>query len=817
MARRSWRSRPADRTGDRRFLAAIPVLLLLLLLLVSFAAASAGGPADPAPSPPPSAELTAAEEKVSTDLLALADHRFLLPNQSRADVESALSRGGHFVKAGRTNRAVGTPSMDLVQVYVILEEDASPAAVRRVVHRVQGEDTGAGIVAGWVAPARLLDLARLPEVREVRPVQKPDLREGSVTSAGDIILDAASLREATGLSGAGVRVGVISDGVDHWQTARALGDLPPGLTVLRNGVGGDEGTAMLEVVHDLAPNASLVFHDCGWNVIEFTGAIDELVEAGCTVIVDDIGWTDEPFFQDGTVAGHVAGLVERGEVVYVSAAGNDAQRHYQGDFQDDGTGWHDFSGPANTSQNRLYVDIPVGDAVTVVLQWNEPFGEAGSNYDLALYDTSDLSTPLAAATREQDGNDDPIEVLTWYNSAGATVRAEVDVLKRDGARACTLEVFVYPRGSATLIPLNTVPGDSVYGHPAVEGVIATAAIDAGDPAAERVEPYSSRGPVTVIAPEAGTRQKPDCAGVDAVRVTGAGSFGTVFRGTSAAAPHTAGIAALVWSGRQDAGADLVRAALLAGADDLGAAGADPAYGAGRLNATAAHASLVAAPGAPSPVPGRIEAEDYDVGGEGVAYHDTTPGNDGNVYRFDDVDIEPLPDGSGYNVGWIREGEWLGYTVDVATGGTYFVEVRAASRWGHPSLTLIVDGTPAATVPIAETLSYDVFGLTNTTVPLEAGVHELRLLLSGYFNLDYLEFSLADRVLRLPGAGDDPRDHDDDGLCEDMNGNGRLDFEDVVLFFNQMAWVAENEPLEAFDFNANGRIDFADVTALFMLL
>ena len=60
----------------------------------------------------------------------------------------------------------------------------------------------------------------------------------------------------------------------------------------------------------------------------------------------------------------------------------------------------------------------------------------------------------------------------------------------------------------------------------------------------------------------------------------------------------------------------------------------------------------------------------------------------------------------------------------------------------------------------------------------------------------------------------PLDLDDDGLCEDVNGNGRADFADVVLFFNQMTWIADHEPLEAFDYNGNGRIDFADVVWLF---
>jgi PKD repeat protein len=798
-------------------------IAVLLLLAVHAAAA----PAVPSvPFVPPG--LSEAEGKVSTDLLALADDRFLLPNQSRGEVVGALARGGYYIRAGQVHRATGAPPVDLVEVYVRTDPGTGTAALRPYLHRVSAEDRAAGLVAGWVTPDRILPLAEVPSVREVRTVIQPRVRTGSVTSAGDTLLRAAELRDATGLSGAGIRVGVISDGVDSRKSAQATGDLPPdnaGLTVLRNEVGGDEGTAMLEIVHDIAPNASLVFHDCGWNVLEFNQAIDALADAGCRVIVDDIGWTDEPFFEDGVIATHVAEAVSERGVVYVSAAGNDAGLHYQGLFRDDTQvrddthNWHNFSSGAASSSNRLNVDLPPGSSVTVVLEWSEPFGAASSNYDLALYSTADRSVPLAAALRVQDGDDDPIEVLTWVNAGTTAMHAEVDVEKKQAsAPARTLELFVYPHGGASLLPANTVANDSVYGHPAANGVVAVAAIDATDTTGGRIEPYSSRGPVTIIAPLAATRQKPDCSGVDGVCVTGAGSFPSGFWGTSAAAPHAAGLAALLWSGRQDASGAQVRNALLATADDIGPLGADTVYGAGRLNATAMYALFSPAPRQPTSLPGRIEAEDYDVGGEGVAYHDTEAANLGGVYRpTEGVDIEPLPAGGGFNVGWVRPGEWLRYTVTVSASGAYLVKVRAASRWGRQSLSLLVDGSPAATVPIANLESYDDFALTNATVNLAAGEHQLGLALSGYFNLDYLEFEALQTVLRLPGAAADPRDLDADGLYDDVNSNGRRDFADVVLFFNQMAWIAANEPVLAFDYNGNGRIDFADVTTLFAAL
>ena len=67
---------------------------------------------------------------------------------------------------------------------------------------------------------------------------------------------------------------------------------------------------------------------------------------------------------------------------------------------------------------------------------------------------------------------------------------------------------------------------------------------------------------------------------------------------------------------------------------------------------------------------------------------------------------------------------------------------------------------------------------------------------------------------LPGFTNPPTDPDRDGLYEDLNANNRKDFNDVVLMFNQMQWIAANEPVSAFDFNGNGRIDFNDIVKLF---
>jgi beta-glucosidase len=166
--------------------------------------------------------------------------------------------------------------------------------------------------------------------------------------------------------------------------------------------------------------------------------------------------------------------------------------------------------------------------------------------------------------------------------------------------------------------------------------------------------------------------------------------------------------------------------------------------------------------APYPIPGKIEAEDYDVGGEGAAYHDTTPGNEGSEYRSDDVDIQSTTDvGGGYSVGWIEEGEWLEYMVDVASNGQYDIQVRVASAADKTvTETLPIIGTVTWTVPLTKTFHIEFDGTDVTgpmtfvatggwqywtsvfarRIPLTAGQHVMRISMdSSGFDVNWVSF------------------------------------------------------------------------------
>ena len=141
------------------------------------------------------------------------------------------------------------------------------------------------------------------------------------------------------------------------------------------------------------------------------------------------------------------------------------------------------------------------------------------------------------------------------------------------------------------------------------------------------------------------------------------------------------------------------------------------------------------------IPGTIEFEDYDAGGEGKAYHETTPANEGEAtYRQDAVDIEENDGAGGLVVGYCRPSEWLQYTVNVTTAGTYDVYFKVASEKSGTSFKLAVDGTEKGTVSVPNTGSWNTFNEVKTQVTLTAGKHVLRVTMpTGYHNLDSMRF------------------------------------------------------------------------------
>ena len=150
--------------------------------------------------------------------------------------------------------------------------------------------------------------------------------------------------------------------------------------------------------------------------------------------------------------------------------------------------------------------------------------------------------------------------------------------------------------------------------------------------------------------------------------------------------------------------------------------------------------------APHSVPGQFQAEDYDLGGEGVGYHDLSPANEGGTYRSDDVDIKTVPDGSTV-IGWFQSGEWLAYAIDVTADGTYDVRLRTGSAY-TPARTLIlaIDGRTVGQVQVPNIADWDspLGVVTLPGVPLTVGEHELRVTVGAqdWVDLDWIDIEPA---------------------------------------------------------------------------
>jgi hypothetical protein len=163
-------------------------------------------------------------------------------------------------------------------------------------------------------------------------------------------------------------------------------------------------------------------------------------------------------------------------------------------------------------------------------------------------------------------------------------------------------------------------------------------------------------------------------------------------------------------------------------------------------------------GASKALPGRIQAEDYKNGGEGVGYHDTTSGNQGAAYRTDSVDIQPKETNDGFNVGWITAGEWLAYDVSVASAGTYELKARVASGvGGTKKLHVEIDGKNVGSATFTTASGWQSWYDVNIgDVALSAGAHTLKLVAdTAGFNLNYLDVSAPDHAMWIGAAVNRP--------------------------------------------------------------
>lgn len=448
---------------------------------------------------------------------------------------------------------------------------------------------------------QLESLASLPEVNFIQRAAQAMTQTGSFNSEGDLTHGAALARNAFNVTGRGVKVGVLSDSVESLLLSQGNGNLG-NVTVLpgQAGVGIGEGTAMLEIIHDLAPEAELYFATAVISDASFAENILNLRSNGCQIIVDDIFYFNEPPFQDGIIAQAVNAVTADG-ALYVSSAGNSGSTKYgtsgtwEGDFVDSGQTLPGFGGKIHSFGVTNYNLILQNGGYGVDLFWADPAGASTNDYDLYLLDSS--GNVVGFSNNPQTGSQDPYERI---HSALAGFR--IVVVKSSGAERF---LRVHALGGR----LQFTAGGATLGHSAATNSLSVAAVNALNsfPAAfnsaNTVETFSSDGPRRILFHADGSpitpgnlsssggylRLKPDIAAADGVMTSVPGFI--PFFGTSAAAPHAAAIAALMWSFNPSLNADQIRTALINTALDIEGVGFDANAGAGIVMAGPALAAL----------------------------------------------------------------------------------------------------------------------------------------------------------------------------------------------------------------------------------
>jgi Subtilase family/Secretion system C-terminal sorting domain/Bacterial pre-peptidase C-terminal domain len=530
--------------------------------------------------------LTDIRVKISSSLLPLIDDIYLPSGFEMISYIESLENASQFVPFVSGYNLQQKISEGIVLVYVSFNSPNALSLIETYAEEIISVNSKFRLAVIRIKVKNLELLASNNNVGKIRFVEQPQLSTGSVVTEGDSVHQTKTVRDTYGYNGTGIKIGVISNGVDSRSSSQATGDLPldgVGLTVLSNTYGGDEGTAMLEIIHDLVPGAELYFHDLGGDVNSFMAAIDNLVDAGVDIICDDVSWTNQPYFEDGIIAQHINSLLNANDILYLSPAGNSGISHYQGQFKrlSGTTGQHDFSN--GTSQTPyLYFNLPVGGNVTITLQWEDKFGQSGNDYDLYLYSYSD-NRFVAQSLNYQNGSGNPSETINY------TAVSEGDyaiVVNKYSGRRKILETFIY-MDAGFYYSNNISAVDAIYGHAALDSVITVGAVNYASP--DTIEYFSSLGPSTIKYPNNTIRNKPDLVAVDGTLITGAGGFGagsdlvSRFYGTSASVAHVAGVLAQVWSHPDVSSGSQAKQYVINYSDDEGQTGFDNTFGYGLVN------------------------------------------------------------------------------------------------------------------------------------------------------------------------------------------------------------------------------------------
>ena len=413
------------------------------------------------------------------------------------------------------------------------------------------------------------------------------------------------------MDGTGVKVGVISNSANEvgggLAASEASGDVAPNVQLLADDPlpgGTDEGRAMLEIVHHIAPGASEAFNTADEPTASgIATAIDALVAAGAKVITDDVQDPSEPMFNDGLAAQAAENAISQG-VLYTTSAGNHANHGYLANWQGVAATEGGVTGTfqdINAGSPLQTFSLPVGDSIEISFDWDSAYLEGGGtgNYvvpnDLQALVTSATGAGAAFATFNSEGTsiNEAFQFIQFTNNGSfGTNNFALAFNLVSGPAPTMIRWISFDEGDPAVAAdpgalLENAP--TSFGHEVAPGVITTAAADYTTPTT--VEPFSALGGnIPILFDNTGARLatpdirvEPVVTAPDGVETSVPGFF--PFFGTSAATPHVAGAAALLMQQAPTATVAEVTQYLEQNAEDINTPGRDDLTGFGLIQLT----------------------------------------------------------------------------------------------------------------------------------------------------------------------------------------------------------------------------------------
>jgi hypothetical protein len=585
------------------------------------------------------------------------------------------------------------------------------------------------MVNGGLPISQIAKLSSLPNFDTATEIPKPRVK----LEEGDPVIGGPSFRASTGASGQGVKIGILSDSVNQFQggiaDSIAAGQLPPqGVQVLQDllaGNGTDEGRAMLEIAHTVAPSAALAFYSGTNSEQDFANGIQALAAAGSQVEADDIAYPDSPMFNDGIIADAVDTVAAQ-NVFYASAAGNTGDQGWLG-------AWSAISATVagTTGTFESFAGSPLqqftlaaGGTFDISFQWDAAFLEGGAapsgNFQVPnqinVLVTDSTGTTLLGAV---GGNSATMttnmawQEVSFQNNTNAPITGALAFQLVAGPAPTALRWVNLIEGNQALAGFSAQGenGPTIFGQTDAPGAVSVSAAFWGTPTTP--EPFTAvGGPIPFLFDAAGNRlpavqlrPEPEVTGPDGVGVSFALNGLPAFFGTSAATPHVAGAAALLIS-QSGATAAQVRAHLDQTTTPINSPGVqDPVTGFGLIQLTPL--TVTGGGGVPNPNAPQFPPDQYEPNNSS-----DTATNLGLLTGALSIPNLTIATTSGN----LPDFDWFRFTA--ATGGVFTANVTESQGGNLEEYIYTLRGNTLVQLAKDQTLGVNAHSLTVEVGPLE---------------------------------------------------------------------------------------------------